>query len=265
MKKSITISNVQSWKQKRKFAVITAYDASFAHLFALNGIEVILVGDSLGMTIQGHNSTIPVTLKEMIYHTRCVRRGAPSCFLLADLPFMTYTTWSQACDSAAKLMRVGANMIKLEGGSRLTGIIKKLTIQSIPVCGHIGLTPQSVNILGGYKIQGRDKDSAEILLNDAIALEKAGIQLLVLECVPIELAKNITQSLKIPVIGIGSGSYTDGQILVMQDILGITDKHAPSFAKNFLLQQGGSIAMAIQLYIKEVETGLFPSIQYSFH
>lgn len=215
---------------KKRFATITAYDYSFAKLFAEEGINVMLVGDSLGMTVQGHDSTLPVTVEDIAYHTRAVRRGAPACLLLSDLPFMAYATPEQAFENAAAVMRAGANMVKIEGGARLVDTVKMLTERAVPVCGHLGLTPQSVNIFGGYKVQGRG-DAAQTLLDDATALEAAGAQLLVLECVPVELAKRITDALSIPVIGIGAGNVTDGQILVMHDAFGITGGHIPKFAK----------------------------------
>ncbi|ABF14057.1 3-methyl-2-oxobutanoate hydroxymethyltransferase [Candidatus Palibaumannia cicadellinicola] len=260
-----TISHLRKYKQRQqKFAAITAYDAAFASLFEQNGIQVMLVGDSLGMTIQGNDSTLPVTLEDMIYHTRCVRRGAPYCLLIADLPFMCYATLYQAYDNAAALMRAGANIVKLEGGGCwVTKIVRCLTDRAVPVCCHLGLTPQSVNILGGYKIQGRDKDSADRILSESIALELAGAQMLVLECVPITLSERIADVLTIPVIGIGAGPVTDGQILVMQDILGITGNRIPSFAKNFLTDSR-DIPTAIQLYVQEVETGKFPAVQHYF-
>lgn len=263
--KPTTLSHLRQWKQEqRKFATITAYDASFAKLFEQQGIKVMLVGDSLGMALQGHDSTLPVTVADVAYHTRAVRRGAPACLLIADLPFMSYATPEQACDNAAELMRAGANMVKLEGGSWLHDTVKMLTERAVPVCGHLGLTPQSVNVLGGYKVQGRDEQSAKQLLEDAKNLEQAGIQLLVLECVPTELAGKLSAALSIPVIGIGAGNATDGQILVMHDALGITSGHMPKFAKNFLAQSG-DIRTAVQRYIQEVEQGLYPDEQHSFN
>ena len=263
--KPTTVSHLRQWKQQqRKFASITAYDASFARLFEEQGIKVMLVGDSLGMTLQGHSSTLPVTLADIAYHTAAVRRGAPACLLLADLPFMSYATPEQACLSAAELMRAGANMVKLEGGSWLCDTVNMLTQRAVPVCGHLGLTPQSVNVFGGYKVQGRDATAAKQLLEDAKNLELAGIQLLVLECVPRELAKQISAALAIPVIGIGAGNATDGQILVMHDALGITGDHTPKFAKNFLAQNG-DIRQAIGLYIQEVEKGIYPAEEHSFN
>ncbi|CDL82073.1 3-methyl-2-oxobutanoate hydroxymethyltransferase [Xenorhabdus szentirmaii] len=262
--KPTTLANLsQLKKEKRKFATITAYDASFAHLFAEQGINVILIGDSLGMTVQGHDSTLPVTVEDISYHTRSVRTGAPLAFLVADMPFMSYATPEQSFENAAALMRAGANMVKIEGGDWLCDTVKMLTERAVPVCGHLGLTPQSVNVLGGYKVQGRSDDAAQKLLNDAIALEKAGMQLLVLECIPVELAKRVTDALEIPVIGIGAGNMTDGQILVMHDALGITAK-PPKFAKDFL-KETGNIRDAIRLYIEQVESGAYPDQAHSFN
>lgn len=263
--KPTTISHLRQWKQeKRKFASITAYDASFSRLFYEQGINVMLVGDSLGMTLQGHDSTLPVTVDDIVYHTHSVRRGAPFAMLLSDMPFMSYATPEQTFGQAAKLMRAGANMVKLEGGSWLVPTVKMLTERAVPVCGHLGLTPQSVNIFGGYKIQGRDETAANQLLEDALALEQAGAQLLVLECVPVALAQRITGAVAIPVIGIGAGNVTDGQILVMHDALGITGEKTPKFAKNFLAQSG-DIRAAIRLYVQEVEQGVYPTEAHSFH
>lgn len=252
----------QCKKNKHKFATITAYDASFAQLFAEQGIQVMLVGDSLGMTIQGETSTLPVTVEQIAYHTRCVRKGAPNAFIIADMPFMSYATPEQACANAAILMQAGANMVKVEGGRWLVETVKMLCERSVPVCGHLGLTPQAVNVLGGYKVQGRDEATATQLTQDALALEQAGIQLLVLECVPTSFAHHITEKLLLPVIGIGAGKETDGQILVMHDALGITAR-PPKFAKNFLAQ-AGNINDAIGMYIQEVEDGIYPSEAHSF-
>lgn len=228
--KPVTLSTLNRYKQeKKKFATITAYDASFARLFANEGIPAMLIGDSLGMTLQGHDSTLPVTVEQIAYHTRCVRAGAPNAFLIADMPFMSYSTPEQACLNAAILMQAGANMVKIEGGSWLIPTVKMLTERAVPVCIHLGLTPQSVNVFGGYKVQGREEAAAEQLKQDAMALETAGAQLAVLECVPVSVAKTITGSLNIPVIGIGAGNVTDGQILVMHDLLGLTPN-----ALNFL-------------------------------
>lgn len=262
--KPTTVSTLRQWKQQgEKFASITAYDFSFARLFADEGIQVMLVGDSLGMVVQGHDSTLPVTLADIVYHTEVVRRGAPAALLLADLPFMSYATPEQTFDSAARLMRAGANMVKLEGGKWLAETVKQLTERAVPVCGHLGLTPQSVNIFGGYKVQGRDAEAADLLLEDALALEAAGMQLLVLECVPVALAKRVTEALSIPVIGIGAGNATDGQILVMHDAFGVTSGYVPKFTKNFLAETGDMRA-AIRLYVQQVSEGTFPGPEHCF-
>ncbi|MDE1189564.1 MAG: 3-methyl-2-oxobutanoate hydroxymethyltransferase [Pantoea sp.] len=262
--KPTTISHLRQWKASgRKFATLTAYDFSFARLFADEGIQVLLIGDSLGMTVQGHESTLPVTVNDIAYHTTAVRRGAPQALVMADLPFMSYATPDQTFANAAQLMRAGANMVKLEGGAWLAETVKMLTDRAVPVCGHLGLTPQSVNIFGGYKVQGRDEAGAERLLADALALEAAGAQLLVLECVPVALAERVTKALTIPVIGIGAGNVTDGQILVMHDAFGITGGHIPKFAKNFLAETG-DIRAAIRQYIAEVEAGSYPAAEHSF-
>ena len=223
----------------------------------------MLIGDSLGMTVQGHESTLPVTVADIAYHTAAVRRGAPNALVMADLPFMSYATPQQTFDNAAQLMRAGANMVKLEGGEWLADTVRMLTERAVPVCGHLGLTPQSVNIFGGYKVQGRDEAGAERLLADALALEAAGAQLMVLECVPVALAERITKALSIPVIGIGAGNVTDGQILVMHDAFGITGGHIPKFAKNFLAETG-DIRAAIRQYIADVEAGIYPAAEHSF-
>lgn len=263
MKETTTISDLRAWKGAgRKFASCTVYDACFAEIFTEAGLRVMLVGDSLGMVLQGHDSTLPVIVDEVAYHTRCARRGAAGCFLIADLPFMSYADASQACANAAVLMRAGANMVKLEGGLWLEETVRTLTERAVPVCAHLGLTPQSVNIFGGYKVQGRDAQDAEELYQAALALELAGAQLLVLECVPAELAKLVTGSLSIPVIGIGAGPDTDGQILVMHDLLGLYGK-PPKFTKNFMAETG-DIRAAARLYVKEVEEGLFPAAQHTF-
>lgn len=263
--KPTTLSHLRRWKQEqRKFASITAYDASFARLFYEQGIRVMLIGDSLGMTLQGHDSTLPVTIDDLVYHTHCVRRGAPLALILSDMPFMSYSTPEQACVEAAKLMRAGANMVKLEGGTWLAPTVRMLTDRAVPVCGHLGLTPQSVNIFGGYKVQGRDEAAANQLFDDARAIEQAGAQLLVLECVPVALAKRITDALDIPVIGIGAGNVTDGQILVMHDAFGITGEKTPKFAKDFLAQSG-DIRAAARLYVQEVEQGIYPAEEHAFY
>ncbi|EGR2794833.1 3-methyl-2-oxobutanoate hydroxymethyltransferase [Vibrio navarrensis] len=256
--KKITINDLMKWKQEgRKFPTSTAYDASFAQLFESQEMPVLLVGDSLGMVLQGHADTLPVTVDDIAYHTRCVRAGSPNCLLMADMPFMSYATPEQACDNAAKLMRAGANMVKIEGGDWLVDTVKMLTERAIPVCAHLGLTPQSVNIFGGYKVQGREQDKADRMVKDALALQEAGAQVVLLECVPASLAARITQVLDVPVIGIGAGNVTDGQILVMHDMFGISANYMPKFSKNFLAETG-DMRKAVALYMEQVQAGTFP-------
>ncbi|QSX33081.1 3-methyl-2-oxobutanoate hydroxymethyltransferase [Shewanella avicenniae] len=261
----VTAATLLKFKQEgKKFTSLTAYDASFAAAFDEEGVDALLVGDSLGMVLQGHDDTLPVTVDEIVYHTRCVRRGIKRALLIADMPFMSYATPEQGMENAAKLMQAGANMVKLEGGEWMLETVKKLTERGIPVCAHIGLTPQFVNVFGGFKVQGRDEDNAKRILNEAIAFEKAGAQLIVLECIPAKLAKDITVAVQIPVIGIGAGKDTDGQILVMHDVLGISSGYIPRFSKNYLLQTG-EIRSAIRAYIEEVQQGTFPSEEHIFN
>ncbi|MGL4193483.1 MAG: 3-methyl-2-oxobutanoate hydroxymethyltransferase [Vibrio sp.] len=261
--KKITINDLMKWKQEgRKFATSTAYDASFAQLFESLDMPLLLVGDSLGMVLQGEADTLPVTVEDIAYHTRCVRKGSPNCLLMADMPFMSYTTPEQACDNAAKLVRAGANMVKIEGGDWLVDTVKMLTERAVPVCAHLGLTPQSVNIFGGYKVQGREQDKADRMVRDAIALQEAGAQIILLECVPADLAKRITQILDVPVIGIGAGNGTDGQILVMHDMFGISANYMPKFSKNFLAETG-DIRRAVSQYIEDVASGAFPDLAHT--
>ena len=259
----ITIKTLNEKKKSgEKFPVITAYDASFSRLANNAGIDVILVGDSLGNVIQGHDSTIPTTINDMVYHTQAVRRGSENTFIITDLPFMTFSHEHQALDNSAMLMRAGANMVKLEGGSWLNTTVRMLCERGIPVCGHLGLTPQSVHKISGNKVQGRTKQSANQIFEDALNLEKAGIDLLVLECVPAKLAQKITQKIQIPVIGIGAGVDTDGQVLVIYDILGLSPR-MPSFSKNFLTGTG-DIESALKLYSEQVRSKEFPATEHTF-
>lgn len=259
----ITIKTLNEKKKSgEKFPVITAYDASFSRLANNAGIDVILVGDSLGNVIQGHDSTIPTTINDMVYHTQAVRRGSENTFIITDLPFMTFSHEHQALDNSAMLMRAGANMVKLEGGSWLNTTVRMLCERGIPVCGHLGLTPQSVHKISGNKVQGRTKQSANQIFEDALNLEKAGIDLLVLECVPAKLAQKITQEIQIPVIGIGAGVDTDGQVLVIYDILGLSPR-MPSFSKNFL-NGTGDIESALKLYSEQVRSKEFPAKEHTF-
>lgn len=261
----ITVSQLQQLKQNHeKFSCITAYDASFASLFDELGMHLLLIGDSLGMVLQGHNDTLAVTIDDIAYHTRCVARGSERAMIVADMPFMSYATPEQSYQNAAKLMQAGAQMVKLEGGAWLSSTIKGLVERGVPVCGHLGLTPQSVHLFGGYKVQGRGEQQAQQMIEHAQALEAAGIQLLVVECIPTQLAQQITEALSIPVIGIGAGNVTDGQILVMHDAFGISKGHIPKFSKNFLAETG-DIRSAISLYLNQVASGEFPGEAQSFN
>lgn len=264
----VTPAMLKTMKQRgEKIVVLTAYDASFtAHLEAA-GVDVILVGDSLGMVLQGHDSTLPVTMQDMAYHTRMVARGIQRGYLVADLPYHSYQDVRQAEDNARQLLAAGAEMVKLEGGKAILEIARHLVDQGIPVCGHLGLLPQSVEELGGYKVQGREAAAAEQMLQDARALEQAGAGLIVLECIPAELAKRISLSLEIPTIGIGAGVDCDGQVLVLYDLLGITPGKRPRFSRDFLrrLPEGKGVTDAIKAYAEEVRQGRFPSEAETFH
>ena len=261
----VSVSRLAKMKQdNQKITCMTAYDASFAAIFDQAGIQVLLVGDSLGMVLQGHDSTLPVTVNDISYHTAAVVSTAKTSLIVSDLPFMSYATLESTYQNAAVLMRAGANMVKIEGGKWLADSVKGLVERGIPVCGHLGLTPQSVNIFGGYKVQGREDKQAEELVKDALILQEAGIQLLVLECVPVSLAERVTKALDIPVIGIGAGNQTDGQILVMHDVFGISAGFCPKFSKNFLLETG-DIRQAVNLYKEQVESGQFPAAEHSFY
>lgn len=245
-----------------KFAALTCYDASFARAMDDAGIEVLLVGDSLGMVLQGQSSTLPVSVDDIVYHTHCVRRGNRNALLMADLPFASYATLDDTLRHAAKVMRAGAHIVKLEGGDWLADGIRQLDRQGIPVCAHLGLTPQSVNTLGGYRIQGRSPDQAAMILRDARSLEQAGAAMLLLECVPRQLAAEVTRNLRIPVIGIGAGPDTDGQVLVMHDLLGLGSRH-PKFVRNFMAE-GGSIQDAVARYREAVLEGSYPAPEHCY-
>lgn len=261
--KAVTIRTLNDMKgEHRRFVCVTAYDASFARVAAEAGIETILVGDSLGMVLQGHTSTLPVTIEEMAYHTRCVARAAGSSLVIGDMPFMSYATPEQSLENAAILMRSGAQVVKLEGGSWIAPSVAMLGERGIPVCGHIGLTPQSVNSFGGFVVQGRAPEDARRIMEDALALEASGAVLLVIECVPRELAAAITARLRIPVIGIGAGAGTDAQVLVMHDLLGLNPR-APRFVRNFLAS-GGDIPGAFADYARAVRDGSFPQTEHGF-
>jgi len=261
----ITLSTLNKLKQEgSKFTCLTAYDSTFAHLASSAGVEVLLVGDSLGNVLQGHDSTVPVTLQDMIYHTECVRRGNQGALIMADLPFMTYATEEQTLESSAALMRAGAHVVKLEGGAWLTSSVKKLSDRGVPVCVHLGLTPQSVNKFGGYKVQGRDPAERQALLDDSIAAEQAGAAILLYECIPSDLMAEIMGQVSIPVIGIGAGPSPDAQVLVMHDMLGATTRKPAKFVKNFMADGDGTIAGAFAAYVAAVKEGSFPAEEHGF-
>lgn len=255
----ISLSKLKKMHQSNdKIACLTAYDATYAHWLGQAGVDVILVGDSLGMVVQGHTTTLPVSMDEMVYHTQMVQRGNESAWCIADMPFMSDATPELALQNAARLMKEGgANMVKLEGGFRICPVVAQLSQLGVPVCGHLGLLPQSVE-KHGYKVKGRDEDSAKQLLDEALSLQAHGIDMLVLECVPSALAKRITETLNIPVIGIGSGVNTSGQVLVLHDILGVTVGTTPKFSKNFLAETD-SVQTALASYVNEVKSSHFPA------
>ncbi|WP_111980196.1 3-methyl-2-oxobutanoate hydroxymethyltransferase [Algibacillus agarilyticus] len=264
MTKKKTITTLNKMKlNNEKFSALTAYDTSFAQIFDEQGIDMILIGDSLGMVLQGHSDTLKVSIDDMAYHTRCVASGAKQAFILADMPFMTYATPEQACENAAILMQAGAQMVKLEGAAWLKETITTLSQRSVPVCAHLGLTPQSVHVFGGYKIQGRNNDVAEQMIQDAIDLVEAGAQMVLLECVPASLAQAISAAVDVPVCGIGAGVDTDGQVLVMHDILGISSGYIPKFSKNYLAKTG-DIRKAVTQFINEVSEKSFPAPEHIF-
>ncbi len=247
-----------------KLAMLTAYDAGFARVFDENGTELLLVGDSLGMVVQGQNSTLPVSVDDMVYHTTIVARAVKRALLIADLPFQSDATPERALEASTRLLQAGAQMVKLEGAGHKLDVIRFLTEREIPVCGHLGLTPQSVLRFGGYKVQGREDATAQRLRADAAAVAEAGAMLLVLECVPSGLAQAITQAIPIPTIGIGAGPHCDGQVLVLHDFLGLHTGHRrPKFVKDFL-GEGGSVAGAVKAYIAAVRDGSFPDAEHSY-
>ncbi|MBP1148431.1 MULTISPECIES: 3-methyl-2-oxobutanoate hydroxymethyltransferase [Methylocaldum] len=262
--KALTIPDLAAMKRRdEKIVALTAYDASFAKLMDDAGVDLVLVGDSLGMVVQGEPTTLPVTLDDMVYHTRCVARGIRRAVLAADMPFASYSGPAQAIDSAARLIRGGAHMVKIEGGRKRVEIVRALVEQNIPVCGHLGLLPQSVHQVGGYLVQGKEEKAAQAILEDALILQEAGISVLVLECVPATLAGEITAALDIPTIGIGAGPGCGGQILVLYDMLGITPGKRPKFSRNFL-QGAEDIPSAIRNYADDVRSGRFPALDHSF-
>lgn len=255
--RQVTINTLYKLKaQGERFVMISLYDAHMAAMAQKCGVEVVLIGDSLGMTVLGYDSTLPVTMEHMIYHVEAVARGNKKSLIVSDLPFMTYATPEDALRNCARIMQAGAHMVKLEGGAWLAETVTMLAERGIPVCAHLGLTPQSVNKFGGFRVQGRTNEAAETILADAKLLADAGADLLVLECVPAALAAQITASIKIPIVGIGAGKDTDAQVLVINDILGLTEQ-PPKFSKNFLLE-ARDIPGAMQKYVADVKNGVFP-------
>ena len=260
--------NVASLKKMKSngeaIACITAYDASFALAVDKAGIDMVLVGDSLGMVIQGHDTTVPVTVEDIIYHTRNVSRGLQRAFLVADMPFMSYSDPNQALENAVRLMQEGgAMMVKLEGGEDQIAIVEHLARHDIAVCAHLGLKPQSVHKIGGFRVQGRDSKEAKEILDNAKALQDAGADVVLLECVPNELGKSIKENLDVPIIGIGAGPFVDGQILVLYDILDITQGSTPKFVRNFMLDQASPIN-AIESYVQAVKNKEYPAPEHCF-
>lgn len=261
----ISLTTLRDFKKRgEKFTMLTCYDTIFSQTMNAAGVECLLVGDSLGMVLQGHSSTLPVTMQDMVYHTLCVARGNNNAFLVADMPFMSYATVNDALHNAADLMRVGAHAVKLEGSAWLADTVTQLARGGIPCCVHMGLTPQSVNVFGGYKVQGKTPDAAAQLIADAKVLEQAGAALLLLECVPSRVAAQVAQSITIPVIGIGAGKDCDGQVLVMHDMLGLHQGKAARFVKNFLIGQD-NIQAAFSAYVKAVKEQSYPAPEHGFN
>ncbi|NKI35457.1 3-methyl-2-oxobutanoate hydroxymethyltransferase [Wenzhouxiangella sp. XN79A] len=243
--------------------MLTAYDATLARTVDAAGVDCILVGDSLGNVIQGRASTVPVTLDDMAYHTACVRRGVERALVIADLPFLSYTDVASAVASARRVMQAGAAMVKLEGGAPVFDAVERLTALGVPVCGHLGLTPQAVHQLSGYKVQARDRDARRRLLDEARGLEQRGAAMLVLECVPSSLAAEVAEALAIPVIGIGAGVDVDGQVLVLHDALGLGGERRPRFVRDFMAD-AGSIPAAIEAFVAAVRDGSFPDAREAY-
>ncbi len=261
----LSISTLQKMKQEgQKIVMLSCYDASFAALAENAGVEIFLIGDSLGMVVQGHDSTLPVSIEDIVYHTSCVVRGSSRAFVLGDLPFGSYQiSPQQAYENAARLMAVGAQAVKLEGGAVMAETVAFLSSRGIPVFGHLGLTPQSVHTLGGYKVQGKTDEGAERIRADARLLQEAGACALVLECVPVELGRQITDELTIPTIGIGAGPHCSGQILILHDMLDIFPGKKARFVKNYMTG-AGSNQQAVANFVREVKDGSFPSPEYCF-
>ncbi len=261
----VNVSILRTMKAERQpIACVTAYDASFAGIVDEASADLVLVGDSLGMVVQGHDTTVPVTVADIIYHTRVVARGLRRAFLMADMPFMSYTNPTQALENAVRLMQEGgAMMVKLEGGVGQIGIVEHLARHDIPVCAHVGLKPQSVHKLGGFRVQGRETSQARQMVDDSVALERAGADIVLLECVPSEVGRAVRDALSVPVIGIGAGPHVDGQILVLYDLLGITRGRLPRFVRNFM-EGAPSVAAACEAYVRAVRERSYPAPEHCF-
>ena len=264
-KKPVTVSSLKKMKSDgEKIASLTAYDASFAALVDESGTDLVLVGDSLGMVINGHATTVPVTVDQIIYHTQAVKAGLQRAFLLADMPFMSYADKHMALKNATRLMQEGlAHMVKLEGGELQVPTVEYLAERGVPVCAHIGLTPQYVHKMGGFKVQGREAEAAKQMVKEAIQLQDAGADIVLIECVPSSVGKAVTEALEVPTIGIGAGPHCDGQILVLYDILDVTFGRKPRFAKNYMID-GNNCFEAIKQYVSEVKSGAYPAAEHCF-
>jgi 3-methyl-2-oxobutanoate hydroxymethyltransferase len=264
-RKAVTLRNLKARKTNgERIAMLTCYDASFSQVLDNCDVDVLLIGDSLGMVLQGHGSTLPVTMDQIVYHTECVARPKPKAWILADMPFGSYQeSPAQAYANAARLMAAGAQMVKIEGGAWLAPTVEFLTQRGIPVCAHLGLTPQSVHQLGGYRVQGRDDAAAKQLIADAKLLETSGADMVLVELIPTPLGKLLTESLSVPTVGIGAGPHTTGQVLVLHDILDVTPGKKARFAKNYMAG-AGSIREAVSRYVAEVRSGAYPGPEHGF-
>ena len=263
---SVTVAQLSAMKDRgERISCLTVYDYSFAHILEQAGVDILLVGDSLGMVIQGYETTLPVSMCDMVYHTQCVSRGCNDALVIADMPFGSYQGSPQsAFENAVRLVgEGGAHMVKIEGGTAMAETVTFLVDRGIPVCGHIGLTPQSVNQLGGFRVQGREESAAEALRRDARNLAEAGASLLIIEAIPAQLAKSITDSVSIPTVGIGAGPDTDGQVLVLYDVLGLFPRKSPKFSKDFL-EGKGSVLEAVKVFVEDVRARRFPGPEHSF-
>ncbi|MCS6765107.1 MAG: 3-methyl-2-oxobutanoate hydroxymethyltransferase [Candidatus Protistobacter heckmanni] len=259
-----TIRQIQAmYARGEKIAMLTCYDASFSSLMGQCGVDTILVGDSLGNVVQGQSTTLPVTIDDIAYHTACVARGNRGCFLIADMLFGSYGTPESAFDNAVKLMRAGAQMVKIEGGAWVAPTIRFLVERSVPVCAHVGLTPQSVHALGGFRVQAKKPEEAQRLIADAQAVQDAGAQMIVIEAIASALGEEVTKALHIPTIGIGAGAGCSDQVLVMHDMLGVFPGHTAKFVKNFM-QGKDSVQAAVSGYVAEVKAGTFPAAEHGF-